>query len=54
MAFPPDTDTPGFEIENESKVSIVILPLCFMPGGGVHDLGMDGGLPPGFQKSTLL
>ena len=23
------------------------------PGGGVHDLGMDGGLPPGFQKGTL-
>ena len=23
------------------------------PGGGVHDLRMDGGLPPGFQKGTL-
>ena len=23
-------------------------------GGGVHDLRMDGGLPPGFQKATLL
>ena len=22
-------------------------------GGGVHDLWMDGGLPPGFQKGTL-
>ena len=22
-------------------------------GGGVHDLRMDGGLPPGFQKGTL-
>ena len=21
--------------------------------GGVHDLRMDGGLPPGFQKGTL-
>ena len=21
--------------------------------GGVHDLRMDGGLPPGFQKATL-
>ena len=24
-----------------------------VPGGGVHDLRMDGGLPPGFQKGTL-
>ena len=24
-----------------------------IPGGGVHDLRMDGGLPPGFQKGTL-
>ena len=24
-----------------------------VPGGGVHDFGMDGGLPPGFQKGTL-
>ena len=23
------------------------------PPGGVHDLRMDGGLPPGFQKGTL-
>ena len=23
------------------------------PGGGVPDLRMDGGLPPGFQKGTL-
>ena len=23
------------------------------PGGGVHDLRMDRGLPPGFQKGTL-
>ena len=23
-------------------------------GGGVHDLRMDGGLPPGFQKGTLI
>ena len=23
------------------------------PGGGVHDLRMDGGLPSGFQKATL-
>ena len=23
-------------------------------GGGVQDLRMDGGLPPGFQKGTLL
>ena len=22
-------------------------------GGGVHDLQMDGGLPPGFQKGTF-
>ena len=22
-------------------------------GGGVHDLWMDGGLPPGFKKVTL-
>ena len=31
--------------------------LCVFPtggGGGVHDLRMDGGLPPGFQKATLL
>ena len=29
-------------------------PLVWMPGGGgVHDLRMDGGLPPGFQKGTL-
>ena len=27
---------------------------CQEPGGGgVHDLRMDGGLPPGFQKGTL-
>ena len=25
---------------------------CWGPGG-VHDLRMDGGLPPGFQKGTL-
>ena len=25
----------------------------FMNPGGVHDLRMDGGLPPGFQKGTL-
>ena len=25
----------------------------FPGGGGVHDLRMDGGLPPGFQKGTL-
>ena len=23
------------------------------PGGRAHDLRMDGGLPPGFQKATL-
>ena len=22
-------------------------------GGGVHDLWMDGGMPPGFQKAAL-
>ena len=22
--------------------------------GGVHDLGMDGGLPTGYQKGTLI
>ena len=29
--------------------------LVFFPGGGggVHDLWMDGGLPPSFQKGTL-
>ena len=26
--------------------------IMFRPGGGVHDLRMDGGLPPGFQKGT--
>ena len=30
---------------------------CFLgrlvPPGGVHDLRMDGGLLPGFQKATL-
>ena len=24
-----------------------------LPRGGVHDLWIDGGLPPGFQKGTL-
>ena len=23
------------------------------PGGAVHDLRIDGGLPPGFQKGAL-
>ena len=27
--------------------------LIVVPGRGEHDLQMDGGLPPGFQKGTL-
>ena len=34
---------------NENERGIV----CKWPRGEVHDLRMNGGLPPGFQKATL-
>ena len=32
------------------EITVYALPV--EPGGGVHDLRMDGGQPPGFQKAT--
>ena len=44
-----------FEYSEFLKVSIAIFifTACAPGGGGVHDLRMDGGLPPDFQKGTL-
>ena len=42
-------------VKSARRLSLIINLTFFLKsrGGGVHDLRMDGGLPPGFQKGTL-
>ena len=48
-----------FKSSNLFRIELIfryamIIPLWFLTRGrGLHDLRMDGGLPPGFQKGTL-
>ena len=44
----------GFYLPMGANLSIVkVISLVGIKRGGVHDLWMDGCLPPGFQKATL-
>ena len=45
--------TNGINTQEKVQEVIDILRSESKARGGVHDLRMDGGLPPGFQKGTL-
>ena len=58
LSFSWENEKISFDIANEvdwqhSKRWKSVAEILGGGGGGLHDLRMDGGLPPGFQKATL-